>query len=56
MARPPSPDAATASSLEIKREGSLSCNKDEEIVIKYTFVREAQGSVDVMYLVGIQIL
>uniref|UniRef100_A0A3B3DWF0 Alpha-2-macroglobulin domain-containing protein n=1 Tax=Oryzias melastigma TaxID=30732 RepID=A0A3B3DWF0_ORYME len=51
MARPPSPDAATASSLEIKREGSLSCNKDEEIVIKYTFVREAQGSVDVMYLV-----
>ncbi|XP_004075835.2 alpha-2-macroglobulin-like protein 1 [Oryzias latipes] len=51
VATPPSPDAVTASSLEIKREASLSCNKNEEIIIQYTLVREAQGSVDVVYLV-----
>ncbi|TMS07017.1 Alpha-2-macroglobulin-like protein 1, partial [Larimichthys crocea] len=52
MARPSSPETETMSSLEVKRqEKTLPCDSDQDIFIKYTVVGEAQGSVDVMYLV-----
>uniref|UniRef100_A0A7N8XKJ3 Alpha-2-macroglobulin-like n=1 Tax=Mastacembelus armatus TaxID=205130 RepID=A0A7N8XKJ3_9TELE len=47
-----SPDVKTVSSLQVKnKDKPLSCDKEEEIFIQYTIVGEAQGSVDVMYLV-----
>ncbi|XP_038548732.1 alpha-2-macroglobulin-like isoform X4 [Micropterus salmoides] len=49
---PPSPDSKTVSSLEVKKKDQLLlCDREEDISIKYTVVRETQGSVDVMYLV-----
>ncbi|KAK2912862.1 alpha-2-macroglobulin-like [Channa argus] len=45
-------DTRTVSSLEVKKlDKPLSCNIEEEIFIKYTFVGESHGSVDVIYLV-----
>uniref|UniRef100_A0A3Q3RZ95 Alpha-2-macroglobulin-like n=1 Tax=Mastacembelus armatus TaxID=205130 RepID=A0A3Q3RZ95_9TELE len=47
-----SPDVKTVSSLQVKnKDKPLSCDKEEEIFIQYTIVGEAQGSVDVVYLV-----
>uniref|UniRef100_A0A8C9XNQ4 Alpha-2-macroglobulin-like n=1 Tax=Sander lucioperca TaxID=283035 RepID=A0A8C9XNQ4_SANLU len=47
-----SPDTKTVSFLDVKKKDEpLSCGKEEDIFIQYTVVREAQGSVDVMYLV-----
>ncbi|XP_035857586.1 alpha-2-macroglobulin-like isoform X4 [Sander lucioperca] len=47
-----SPDTKTVSFLDVKKKDEpLSCDKEEDIVIQYTVVGEAQGSVDVMYLV-----
>ncbi|XP_044057400.1 alpha-2-macroglobulin-like isoform X2 [Siniperca chuatsi] len=52
MAQLPSPDTKTVSSLEVKtKDKLLLCDREEDISIKYTVVGEAQGSVDVMYLV-----
>ncbi|XP_078102953.1 alpha-2-macroglobulin-like [Sander vitreus] len=47
-----SPDTKTVSFLNVKKKDEpLSCDKEEDIFIRYTIVGEAQGSVDVMYLV-----
>ncbi|TDH15281.1 hypothetical protein EPR50_G00029390 [Perca flavescens] len=47
-----SPDTKTVSFLDVKKKDEpLSCDKEEEIFIQYTVVGEAQGFVDVMYLV-----
>uniref|UniRef100_A0A8C9XC24 Alpha-2-macroglobulin n=1 Tax=Sander lucioperca TaxID=283035 RepID=A0A8C9XC24_SANLU len=47
-----SPDTKTVSFLDVKKKDEpLSCDKEEDIFIQYTVVGEAQGSVDVMYLV-----
>ncbi|XP_032365424.1 pregnancy zone protein [Etheostoma spectabile] len=47
-----SPDTKSVSSLDVKtKDEPLSCDKEEDIVIPYTIVGEAQGFVDVMYLV-----
>ncbi|XP_032446213.1 alpha-2-macroglobulin-like isoform X1 [Xiphophorus hellerii] len=52
QSQPPSDDTKTASSLKIKKtDTTLPCDKEVEISIDYTFVREPQGSVDLMYLV-----
>ncbi|XP_059187571.1 alpha-2-macroglobulin-like [Centropristis striata] len=52
LAQSSSHDTKTVSTLEVKKkDGPLPCDKEEDISIKYTAVREAQGSVDVMYLV-----
>ena len=54
VAQGPSPDTKTVSSLEVKKKNEkLPCDKEEEIFIKYTVVAEAQGSVDLMYLVSV---
>ncbi|TDH15275.1 hypothetical protein EPR50_G00029320 [Perca flavescens] len=47
-----SPDSKTVSFLDVKKKDEpLSCDKEEEIFIQYSIVGEAQGFVDVMYLV-----
>ncbi|XP_039678890.1 alpha-2-macroglobulin-like [Perca fluviatilis] len=47
-----SPDTKTVSFLDVKKKDEpLSCDKEEDIFIQYTVVGEAQGFVDVMYLV-----
>ncbi|XP_078102954.1 LOW QUALITY PROTEIN: alpha-2-macroglobulin-like [Sander vitreus] len=46
-----SPDTKTVSFLAVKKDEPLSCDKEEDISIQYTVVGEAQGFVDVMYLV-----
>ncbi|XP_068173227.1 alpha-2-macroglobulin-like isoform X2 [Antennarius striatus] len=47
-----SPDVITVSSLEVKKKDlPLLCDSEEDISIKYTVVGEAQGPVDVMYLI-----
>ncbi|XP_039465735.1 alpha-2-macroglobulin-like isoform X1 [Oreochromis aureus] len=52
MSRPPSQNARTFSSLEVKMKNQpLSCDAEEDISIQYTIVREAAISMDVMYLV-----
>ncbi|KAF1393662.1 hypothetical protein PFLUV_G00018360 [Perca fluviatilis] len=49
-----SPDTKTVSSLDVKKKDEpLSCDKEEDIFIQYTVVGEAQGFVDVMYLVSV---
>ncbi|XP_041850344.1 pregnancy zone protein-like isoform X2 [Melanotaenia boesemani] len=49
---PPSPDTTTVSSLEVKKKDEpLSCGKEEDISIRYTLVKEEQGTVYVTYLV-----
>lgn len=53
LAQVSSPHSKTVSSLEVqKKEGILGCDKEEEISIKYTVVGEAEGDVDLMYLVS----
>uniref|UniRef100_A0A8P4KMD2 Alpha-2-macroglobulin n=1 Tax=Dicentrarchus labrax TaxID=13489 RepID=A0A8P4KMD2_DICLA len=53
LAQPPSLHTKTVSSLEVKKKDTpLPCDSDENISIRYTVVGEAQGSVDVMYLVS----
>ncbi len=53
LAQLSSPDTKTVSSLEVKRKDNpLPCDREEHISIQYTVVGEAQGSVDVMYLVS----
>ncbi|XP_059186799.1 alpha-2-macroglobulin-like isoform X2 [Centropristis striata] len=52
LAQSSSHDTKTLSSLEVKKkDGPLPCDKEQDISIKYTAVMEAQGSVDVMYLI-----
>ncbi|XP_033969253.1 alpha-2-macroglobulin-like [Trematomus bernacchii] len=52
LAQVSSPDTKTVSFLEVKKKDKpLPCDKEEEIFIQYTVVGEAQGSVDMMYLV-----
>uniref|UniRef100_A0A8C9XM84 Alpha-2-macroglobulin n=1 Tax=Sander lucioperca TaxID=283035 RepID=A0A8C9XM84_SANLU len=47
-----SPDTKTVSFLDVKKKDEpLSCGKEEDISIQYTVVGEAQGFMDVMYLV-----
>ncbi|CAI5669258.1 unnamed protein product [Oreochromis niloticus] len=50
--QPHAQDAKTFSSLEVKmKDKILSCDAEEDISIRYTIVREAAISMDVMYLV-----
>ncbi|CAG6007637.1 unnamed protein product [Menidia menidia] len=50
--QPPSPDTKTVSSLKVKtKDEALLCDKEEDISIQYTIVKENEGSVNVMYLV-----
>ncbi|XP_070762049.1 alpha-2-macroglobulin-like [Enoplosus armatus] len=53
VAQLPSPDTKTVSSLEVmkKKDEPLLCDREGGISVKYTVVGEAQGSVDVIYLV-----
>ncbi|XP_037534357.1 alpha-2-macroglobulin [Nematolebias whitei] len=51
ISQPASHDTKTVSSLELKRDTTLSCDKEEEISVLYTFVHEPKGSVDIVYLV-----
>ncbi|XP_076591398.1 alpha-2-macroglobulin-like [Chaetodon auriga] len=51
LEQPSSLDTKTISSLEVKKKDKLHCDREESISIHYTVVGEAQGSVDVMYLV-----
>ncbi|KAI4815106.1 hypothetical protein KUCAC02_005269 [Chaenocephalus aceratus] len=52
LAQVSSPDTKTVSFLEVKKKDKpLPCEKKEDIFIQYTVVGEAQGSVDMMYLV-----
>ncbi|KAL6104953.1 a2ml1 [Pungitius sinensis] len=52
LARPSTPHTKTSSSLEVKKKNNpLPCEQEEDFSIQYTVVGEAQGSVDVMYLV-----
>ncbi|XP_036006002.1 alpha-2-macroglobulin [Fundulus heteroclitus] len=47
---PPSSDTKSVSSLKIKTsDATLPCDQEVDIIIDYTFVREPQGSVDIMY-------
>uniref|UniRef100_A0A8D0CPX6 Alpha-2-macroglobulin n=1 Tax=Sander lucioperca TaxID=283035 RepID=A0A8D0CPX6_SANLU len=47
-----SPDTKTVSFLDVKKKDEpLSCDKEEDFSIQYTVVGEAQGFMDVMYLV-----
>lgn len=53
VAQLPSPDTKVVSSLEVmKKDKPLTCEREEDIFIRYTVVGEKQGSVDVMYLVS----
>ncbi|KAK0143280.1 Alpha-2-macroglobulin [Merluccius polli] len=50
--RPKTKDTPTISSLKVKkRETKLVCNVDELINISFTFVGEAPGPVDIIYLI-----
>ncbi|XP_039643075.1 alpha-2-macroglobulin-like isoform X2 [Perca fluviatilis] len=52
LATPSSPDTKTVSSLDVKEEDEpLSCDEEEDLFIQYTIVGEAQGFMDVIYLV-----
>ncbi|KAL6103005.1 a2ml1 [Pungitius sinensis] len=52
LAQSSTPDTKTSSSLEVKKKNNpLPCEQEEDFSIQYTVVGEAQGSVDVMYLV-----
>uniref|UniRef100_A0A8C6T1T9 Alpha-2-macroglobulin n=1 Tax=Neogobius melanostomus TaxID=47308 RepID=A0A8C6T1T9_9GOBI len=52
MAQQSSPDTKTVSLLEVKKtERALPCGSEEEITIHYTVVQEAQGPMDINYLV-----
>ncbi|KAF1393528.1 hypothetical protein PFLUV_G00016930 [Perca fluviatilis] len=52
LATPSSPDTKTVSSLDVKEEDEpLSCDEEEDLSIQYTIVGEAQGFMDVIYLV-----
>uniref|UniRef100_A0A8C9X650 Alpha-2-macroglobulin n=1 Tax=Sander lucioperca TaxID=283035 RepID=A0A8C9X650_SANLU len=49
-----SPDTKTVSFLDVKKKDEpLSCDKEEDFSIQYTVVGEAQGFMDVMYLVSV---
>lgn len=51
--QPPSPHSKSISSLTVKnQENALLCEGEETISIQYTFVGEAAGGVDLMYLVS----
>ncbi|CAL8350284.1 unnamed protein product [Lota lota] len=50
--RPKTEDTPTISSLEVKkRETKLICDVEELINVRFTFVGEAPGPVDIMYLI-----
>ncbi|KAG7282540.1 hypothetical protein CRUP_001115, partial [Coryphaenoides rupestris] len=50
--RPKTEDTPTNSELEVKtRESELVCNVEEVIKVSFTFVGEAPGPVDIMYLI-----
>ncbi|MEQ2266832.1 hypothetical protein XENORESO_019591, partial [Xenotaenia resolanae] len=49
---PPSLDTKSVSSLELKKNNTpLSCDEENDITVQYTIVKEAQGTVEVIYLV-----
>lgn len=52
ISQPPSHDTKTVSSLQVKQSTLLSCDKEEDIDVLYTFVHEPKGSIDVVYLVS----
>ncbi|KAK5621451.1 hypothetical protein CRENBAI_005980 [Crenichthys baileyi] len=48
---PPSLDTQSVSSLELKKNNTpLPCDEENNITVQYTIVKEAQGTVDVIYL------
>ncbi|KAM9733713.1 alpha-2-macroglobulin-like [Menidia menidia] len=52
LSKPPSLDTKTVSSVNVeKKDEPLVCDKEEELSIQYTIVKEAKGSVDLMYLI-----
>ncbi|XP_013882149.1 alpha-2-macroglobulin [Austrofundulus limnaeus] len=51
ISQPPSYETKTVSSLEVQQSTKLSCDKEEDINVLYTFVHEPKGSMDVVYLV-----
>ncbi|CAN9511030.1 unnamed protein product [Ophioblennius macclurei] len=52
LSRPSSPNTKTVSSLNVKSiKEKLPCDSEHSITIEYTIVGEAEGSVDIMYLV-----
>ncbi|KAM4566979.1 alpha-2-macroglobulin-like [Odontesthes bonariensis] len=52
VSQPPSLDTKTVSSLEVEsKKEPLPCDKEEDVSISYSIVKEAKGTVDVMYLV-----
>ncbi|CAL8350321.1 unnamed protein product [Lota lota] len=52
LAQPKTEDTPTISSLEVKkRETKLVCDVEELINVQFTFVGEAPGPVDIMYLI-----
>ncbi|XP_042342008.1 LOW QUALITY PROTEIN: alpha-2-macroglobulin-like [Plectropomus leopardus] len=52
MVQTSSPDTKTVSFLEVKTiDKTLPCDKEQDISIQYTVVGEAQGSMDLIYLV-----
>uniref|UniRef100_A0A3B3YY18 Alpha-2-macroglobulin bait region domain-containing protein n=1 Tax=Poecilia mexicana TaxID=48701 RepID=A0A3B3YY18_9TELE len=51
QSQPPSDETKSSSSLKIRKsDTTLPCDKEVEISIDYTFVREPQGSVDVIHM------
>jgi len=53
LSLPPSPDTKTVSSLKVEsKKEPLPCDQEVDVSIQYTIVKEATGSVDVMYLVS----
>lgn len=51
--QPPSPHSKSVSSLTVdNKEKPLLCEGEETISIQYTFVGEAAGTADLMYLVS----
>lgn len=51
--QPPLPSSKSVSSLVVNpKDKALSCEGEETISIKYNFVGEKAGNVDVMYLVS----
>lgn len=53
LAQEASSESKTRSSFEVKgKDEPLRCGEEEEIIVKYTIVGEAPGSVDLMYFVS----
>lgn len=53
LAQEASSDTKTTSGFEVKgNDKSLRCGEEEEVIVKYTIVGEAQGTLELTYLVS----